>query len=69
MPLGSGSRITYSIPWEEVALALRDIRYGGPINFECGTWFGSFPKDLIPEAMALCVKAARPFARIVEGKA
>ena len=65
---GSGSKNAYSVPWKEVAEALRDIHYDGSFNFECSTWYGSFCKELIPEAMALSVKAAQPMIRIIEGR-
>ena len=60
---------SYTVPWKEVAEALRDIHYDGPFNFEITTWFRTFSDELLPEALALSVKAAEPMMKIIEGKA
>lgn len=58
---------SYTIRWKEVAEALRDIRYDGPFNYEITTWYRTFSDALLPEALALSVKAAEPMMRIIEG--
>lgn len=63
---GSGSKNTFSVPWNEVVRALSDVGYDGPFNYECSTWYGSFARDLIPEAMALSAKAAKNVIRLIE---
>ena len=52
-----------------IAEALRDIHYDGYFNYEIGTWFSTFSDALLPEALALSVKAALPMVQIIEGKA
>ncbi len=64
---GSFKSPTYTIEWKEVSLALRDIRYDGPFNFEFSTWYRTFSDELLPEALALSVKAAAPLVRFIEG--
>ena len=63
----SGSK-SYTVKWKEVAEALRDIHYDGPFNYEITTWYRTFSDALLPEALALSVKAAEPMMRIIEGK-
>ena len=65
---GHGSNNAFSIPWKDVALALRDVRYDGPFNYECSTSFAACGKDLLPEAMALSAKAALNAVRFMEGE-
>ena len=58
---------TYKVDWKGVAEALRDIHYDGTFNYEIGTWFNTFSDELLPEALALAVKAALPLVRIIDG--
>lgn len=51
------------------AAEIRDLTADvGPFNYEITTWYRTFSDALLPEALALSVKAAAPMMRIIEGK-
>lgn len=58
-----------SLEMMKEAAEIRDLTADvGPFNYEITTWYRTFSDALLPEALALSVKAAAPMMRIIEGK-
>ncbi len=54
--------LTYTVPWDEVTEALREVRYGGSMNLEILQYASIFPTEMLPGALRLAADAAKMLA-------
>ena len=57
----------YTLPWDDVLQALRDIGYDGPFNLELPRYQSCFTTEDLPLALKLAVNVGREMMRVVEG--
>ena len=54
--------LTYTVPWDEVTEALREVSYSGSMNLEILQYASIFPTEMLPGALRLAADAAKMLA-------
>ena len=54
--------LNYTVPWDEVTDALREVRYKGSMNLEILQYTSLFPTELLPTALQLAAGSAKMLA-------
>jgi sugar phosphate isomerase/epimerase len=57
-----------ALDWNAITDALADIRYKGEFTLEADNFLAKFPRELLPDAVALMAKTARYLATQIEEK-
>ena len=57
----------YTLPWDEVLKALREIGYDGPFNLELPRYQSGFTTEDLPLALKLAANVGREMMKVLEG--